>query len=290
MLRPPYDRKELERVLNLELRAVRGLLAPVLENPDQCQVNLCEQGFLADDPYRILFASAEGRFHKDCLEQCKGGNPDRISLEDLVELYPNKMLQSMHEYPTARSCYRACIGDAIWKKAKDELDLVLSARWAAFATEANRCSDTRIKGATRKAIIETMLRESLAEAGFLALPVSIASVAKWHPHPSWVDAALVAMRLDDLDIIILTETSRPRKYVIIPDYSSEPDEHDTGFDTIQVSLWAIPRRNIAEFNAIAIKIRRSLLLYYWDFHSVKGLRRIIDAHVAQARITMTKLD
>ena len=90
MLRPPYDRKELERALAVELQAVRALLAPALENLRQCQVELREQGFLADEPYRILFASAKERFRSDCLAQCEGGDPGRISLADLIELYPDR--------------------------------------------------------------------------------------------------------------------------------------------------------------------------------------------------------
>jgi hypothetical protein len=135
-----------------------------------------------------------------------------------------------------------------------------------------------------------MLKESLAEAGFQTFPVSRTSVAKWHPRPSWVDAVVGAIMHDVLEVIMLVETPRPRKYIILPDYSSEPDECDTGFDKINVSLWALPKRSIPELGAAALKIRNSLLLYYWDFYSAKGLRRIIDAHVAQARIIMTKLD
>lgn len=290
MLRPPYDRKELERVLAVELQAVRSLLAPALKDLCRCQAALRERGFLADEPYRALFASAEERFRSDCLEQCEGGDPDRISLADLIELYPDRMQQPMHDFPTARSRYRACIGDALWKKAKDELDLALSARWAAFATEANRYSNISIEGAARGIVLEKMLKESLVEAGFQIFPVSKASAAKWHPRPSWIDAIVGAIMHDELEVIMLIETPRPLKYNGIPDYSSEPDEQDARFDKINVSSWALPRRRISEFGASALKIRNSLLLYYWDFYSAKGLRRIIDAHVAQARITMTKLD
>jgi hypothetical protein len=290
MLRPPYNRKELERALAVELQAARALLAPALEDLAQCQVDLRERGFLADEPYRILFDSAEERFRSDCLEQCEGGDPGRISLADLIELYPDRMLQPMHDFPTARSRYRACIGDALWKKAKDELDIALKERWLAFVAEANRYSDMLIQSITRAAILEKMLKESLAEAGFRTFTVSRKSVAKWHPRPSWVDAVAGAMTNDELEIIMLVETPRPLKYNVIPNYSSEPDERDTGFDKVNVSTWALPRRRIPEFGAAALKIRNSLLLYYWDFYSAKGLRRIIDAHVEQARITMIKLD
>jgi hypothetical protein len=290
MLRPPYNRKELEHTLAVELQAVRALLAPALSDLRQCQVDLRARGFLADEPYRSLFDSSEKRFRSDCLEQCEGGDPDQISLEDLVELYPDRMLQPMHNYPTARSRYRACIGDALWKKAKDELDVALKARWTAFAAEANCYSDIPLKGAARGPLIEGMLIESLGEAGFHTFTVSKTSVAKWHPRPSWVDAVAGAMTHDDLDIIMLVETSRPLKYITIQNYLSEPDERGTGFDKISVSSWALPRRRIPELGAIALKIRNSLLLYYSDFYSPKGLRRIIDAHVAQARVTTTRFD
>lgn len=290
MLRPPYDRKELERVLAVELQVARALLTPVLEDLHQCEVELRERGFLADEPYRILFASAEERFRSDCHKQCDGGDPNRISLADLIELYPDRMLQPMHDFPTARSLYRGCIGDALWKKAKEELDLALKAQWAAFATEANRYPDMPLEDVARAAILEKILRESLTEAGFQIFPVSRKSVAKWHPHPSWVDAVVGAIILHELDVIMLIETSRPQKPSTIPHYSSEPNERDTSYDTIDVSLWAIPRRHVPELGTVALKIRNRLLLYYRDFYSAKGLRRIIDAHVAQASIIMTKLE
>jgi hypothetical protein len=265
------------------------LLAPALDDLERCQNELRNSSFLADDPYRALLLSAEPRFREECLKECRGGNPDQVSLADLIELCPNGMLQPLSNFPTARSLYRGRLGHVVWKQAEAELELALRARWAAFAAEANCYPDVAVGGATRGAIVDKMLKDSISKAGFQPTPVSGASIKKWHPRSSWVDAAVGLMRYDDLQFVIATETPRPRKFKIFPEDTFEPAERDVNFDKITVSVWALCLRNISEIGPAAIKLKNVLLYYYWDFYSPKGLRRILDAHVAQARILLGRV-
>jgi hypothetical protein len=277
---PPYPGEQLERMFAIELDALKRVLSPVLMNFGACCAEFRRQGFTAEEPYWTLLRTAKEDVIQRCRGELAGEDPDQIGLADFVELYPNRTLQFLCGWPTPRVRYLDCLGRAI---SKNDRDLALEQIWAAFATEANRYPDEPLPGETRASIVGTLLQESLANAGFSHFAVPSFSAKRWHPRPSWVDAMVGIARHDEIDIVILAETSRPRKYQILPDYSSEPAAEDPHFDKIEISLWAIPKRKIPEFHSAALKINQRFFYYYWRFYSLKGLRRIIDAHVCAAK-------
>jgi len=289
MLQPPYDRNELERLFGVELAVLRDLFSPVLTDFAECRSMLRGKGFVADQPYEALLRYASDALGDDCRSELSGADPDQVCLADLVELYPNRMLQFLPAWPTGRARYWACLGRAMHKEKRSAHDEALKKTWAPFAAEANRYPDVPPPSDTREGIVESVLRESLTSVGFAGFPVSKSSVRKWHPRPGWVDAVAGVLRRDEVDILLLTETSRPRKYAVLPDFTSEPNEPDTAFDKIDVSLWAVPRRKIIELSSAALKVRQRLFYYYSDFCSFKGLRRIVDAHATAARIMLGKV-
>ena len=280
---PPYPRDQLERMFAIELGALKRVLSPVLINFDACCAEFRRQGFTADEPYMALLRNAKEEVIRHCRGELAEEDPDQISLADFVELYPNRTMRSICGWPTPRARYLFCLGQGI---SKNDRDLALEQRWAAFAIEANRYHDEPIPCDTRTSIVGTLLKESLANAGFTHFAVPNSSAKKWHPRPSWVDAMVGIARHDEIDIVILGETSRPRKYNILPDYSSEPAVEDPHFDKIEVSMWAIPKREIPELEFAALKVKQRFFYYYSDFYSLKGLRRIIDAHVCAAKIML----
>jgi hypothetical protein len=282
---PPYDRHELERVFAEELLTLSELLSPALERLDECQSLFRQQGFVADEVYNALRQRALSTVGKSCLSELAGANADKLSMADLVELYPDRMLQPMPGWPTPRARYRSCLSRAVSRQLKPDLEAALNAQWIAFVNEANLYPDIALPSHTRAAIVESFLKGSASNAGFVVFPVSRSSL-KWHPRPTWVDAAIGILRHAKLDLVLVAETSRPRKYELFPDISCEPIELDGMVDNIDLSLWAVPRREITELDFAAIKVRQVLLLYYRDFYSLKGLQRIIDAHVTAARLVL----
>jgi hypothetical protein len=288
MLEPPYNRDVLEAVFSAELAALGKLLAPVLSSFDECQAALRTRGFRADAPlYEGLFGSKEDHTRTSLNEHvARTPRFGRVDLPDLVELYPNRMLQFLSGWPTARATYLSKRGDAFRKDFPQEHNAALDARWKAFAAEANSYTAVPMPAGSRGDVVHQFLNESLHRAGFQIFPVSRGSMRKWHPRPSWVDTAVGIMRANGLDLLVVAETPRPRKYALFSDAVCEPHERGTHVDEIWLSLWAVPQRNIPELASAALKIRTALFLYYWDFFSGRGLRRIIDAHVAAASILL----
>ena len=285
---PPFERKQLERIFSPELLALKELLSPAIEDFAQCQSVFREKGFVAGEPYRALLQEESGGVGVECQSRLKGSDPNQASLADLVELYVDRMLQFLPEHPTPRTTYWDCLGNAVFKYRRSDLDNALAAAWAAFAAEANSYPETAFRGLTRESIVAAVLKDSLAKAGFDSFRVSKASLRKWHPRPTWVDAAVGALRHDMFDVVLTAETFRPRKYALLPNFACEPAKRDTTFDSIDISFWLVPNRKIIEFDSAVLCVKYPLFWHYRNFYSMKGLQRVVDAHVVSVNTLINR--
>src|SRR5687767_9991015 len=93
MTKTRYNADALEHMFVVELDMLKYLLAHVIGDFNNCSRRFREKGFSADEPYNALLeASGQEEIGRHCLAQLGGQNPERVSLADLIELYPNRML------------------------------------------------------------------------------------------------------------------------------------------------------------------------------------------------------
>lgn len=288
-LLPPYRPEHLAELFAPEIAAMHDLLQPVLSDFVGCQNRYWGLGFAAEQEFTTLVNEYRDAYARECRSKLRGADPDMLPFSRVVYPYPSRMRQLFPggmEHPYA--LYHDCVHRTLAIVKPGLLDYAWNRRWSAFAEEANRYPDERMGFTTRAGIVERHFRESLGSQGYTCFPVPKSSLRRWYPRPTWIDACVGFLRTDTLTIALACETARPRKYWLLPDYSSESLQLDNLFDQVDLSLWALPNRQIPGLGGAALEITWNLSRAYARFYSLKGLRRIIDARVAEATIILRK--
>jgi hypothetical protein len=279
-------KSELSFILSSELHALSDLLSPVLQDIASCKSAFRAMGFCADVEFDSLLRQSHLGLGEECALEIEDVDPDRLELADIIEVYPNRMLQFIQGRPTPRVRYMSCLGRKVRERYGIAFFDALKSEQIVFANEANRLPEALYADFKRKSIIEKIFFESLVNTKFSSIPVMTKSAMAWHPLPTWIDAGVRIRQCDTFDIILLAETPRPLKFKKVSILRQEPNLRDTLFDQVEISCWAIPKRDISNLKSCAIKIKQTLFYYYRNFYSAKGLQRIVEARVAELTIML----